>query len=145
MRESIIMEQLYKVQSRNFSQAGEASGFIKKLLKQLGIDSNIVRRIAIAAYEAEMNIVIHSNGGTLTVKVSPFEVLLIAEDTGPGIADIELAMKEGYSTAPQVARELGFGAGMGLANIKRCADHLEIVSGAGQNTKLSIYFYIKAR
>lgn len=139
------MEQVFKVQAGNFIQAGEASGNIKKLLRQLGIDSNIVRKIAIATYEAEMNIVIHSYGGTLKIVISPYDVLLIAEDTGPGIADIELAMREGYSTAPEVARELGFGAGMGLANIKRCADHFDIVSSAGQNTILSVYFQIKAR
>jgi len=139
------MEQAFKVQAGNFVQAGEASGNIKKLLRQLGIDSNIVRRIAIASYEAEMNIVIHSCGGTLKIVISPYDVLLIAEDTGPGIADIKLAMQEGYSTAPEVARELGFGAGMGLANIKRCADRFDIVSSAGQNTILSVYFRIKAR
>lgn len=139
------MEQVFKVQAGNFVQAGEASGNIKKLLRQLGIDSNIVRRIAIATYEAEMNIVIHSCGGTLKIVISPYDVLLIAEDTGPGIADIELAMQEGYSTAPEMARELGFGAGMGLANIKRCADRFDIVSSAGQNTILSVYFRIKAR
>jgi len=138
------MEQSYKIQAGNFILAGEASGSIKKLLKQLGIDSNIVRKIAIAAYEAEMNIVIHSYGGILKIVISPEDVVLIAEDKGPGIADIDLAMQEGYSTAPEVARELGFGAGMGLANIKRCADHLEIVSGAGQNTRLSVYFRTKA-
>lgn len=145
MRDSIIMEQVFKVQAGNFVQAGEASGNIKKLLKQLGIDSNIVRRIAISAYEAEMNVVIHSYGGSLRIVISPYDVLLIAEDAGPGIDDIELAMQEGYSTAPEVARELGFGAGMGLANIKRCADRFDIVSSAGQNTILSIYFLIKAR
>jgi len=139
------MEQIFKVQAGNFAQAGEASGNIKKLFRQLGIDSNIVRRIAIASYEAEMNIVIHSYGGTLKIIISPYDVLLIAEDTGPGIENIELAMQEGYSTAPEVARELGFGAGMGLANIKRCADRFDIVSSAGQNTRLNIYFQIKAR
>jgi anti-sigma regulatory factor (Ser/Thr protein kinase) len=139
------MEQVFKIQAGNFVQAGEASGNVKKLLKQLGIDSTIVRRIAIASYEAEMNIVIHSYGGTLKIEISPHDVLLVAEDTGPGIADIELAMQEGYSTAPEAARELGFGAGMGLANIKRCADRFDIVSSAGQNTRLSIYFGIKAR
>lgn len=139
------MEQAFKVQAGNFTQAGEASGNIKKLLRQLGIDSHIVRRIAIASYEAEMNIVIHSFGGILKLLISPEDVLLIAEDTGPGIADIGLAMQEGYSTAPEVARELGFGAGMGLANIKRCADRFDIVSSAGQNTRLNIYFQIKIR
>lgn len=124
--------------------AGEASGNIKKLLKQLGIDSNIVRRICISAYEAEMNIVIHSHGGYLQVKISPEDVILIAEDVGPGIADVDLAMQEGYSTAPAIARELGFGAGMGLANIKRCSDRFEISSQESKNTKLSMYFRTKA-
>jgi len=139
------MEQIYRIEEGNFVLAGEASGNLKKLLKQLGIDSNIVRRIAIAAYEAEMNIVIHSYGGTLKVLITSDEVLLTAEDIGPGISDVELAMQEGYSTAPETARELGFGAGMGLANIKRCADRFNIVSNAGQFTRLSMYFHIKAR
>jgi len=138
------MEQIFEVKASNFVEAGEASGVIKKLLKQLGVDSNIIRRVAIASYEVEMNIVIHSLGGTLKLIVTPDQVVLVAQDNGPGIADIELAMKEGYSTAPEKARELGFGAGMGLANINRCADKLDITSTVGKGTRLDIYFLIKA-
>ena len=133
-----LIEQTYPVYAGDFLQAGEASGSIKKFLRQLGVDSGIVRRVAIAAYEAEMNIVIHSVGGQLMLRVSPEYIMLISEDNGPGIPDIELAMQEGYSTAPEEAREMGFGAGMGLSNMKRCADEFNIYSEVGKGTKLKI-------
>ncbi|NLO81753.1 MAG: anti-sigma regulatory factor [Clostridiales bacterium] len=139
------MEQVYTVEAGNFVLAGEASGQIKKVLKQLGVDSNIVRRVTVAAYEAEMNMVIHSVGGELILKVTPERITVTARDRGPGIPDIGLAMQEGYSTAPEIARELGFGAGMGLPNIKRCADSLNMQSKVGEGTILEAYFDIKAR
>ncbi len=137
------MEHTYSIEAGNYAVAGEASSSIKGLLKKLGIDGGIVRRMAIAAYEAEMNLVIHSVGGSLTIKIAPDELLLISEDGGPGIADIDLAMEEGYSTAPEEAREMGFGAGMGLSNMKRCADEFNIHSDAGIGTKLQIKIYLK--
>jgi serine/threonine-protein kinase RsbT len=136
------MEQIYSIEAGNFALAGEASGHIKKLLKQLGVNSGMVRRVTIAAYETEMNLVIHSLGGHIKLNVTPETIILTAQDRGPGIADIELAMKEGYSTAPDLARELGFGAGMGLPNIKRCADSFSINSKVGQGSVMKIYFKI---
>jgi len=140
MNSEILMEQIYSIEPENFALAGEASSSIKKLLKQLGVDSNIVRRAAIASYEAELNQVIHSLGGTITLRVDSKEIRIIAQDVGPGIEDIDLAMQEGYSTASAKARELGFGAGMGLPNIKKCADRLLIDSKVGQGTRIEIVF-----
>lgn len=137
-RQSPVMTHVFPVEAGNYASAGEVSGKIKQMLKQLGVDAGIVRRAAIAGYEAELNLVIHTYGGQITFYVSPQTICITAEDTGPGIPDIELAMKEGYSTASDEARELGFGAGMGLPNIKRCADRLDIKSGAGQGTIIRI-------
>lgn len=139
------MEQVFHIKAWDFALAGEASSQIKKMLKQLGIDPNLARRVTIAAYEAEMNLIIHSIGGELKLKITPQSITLTAEDKGPGIPDIDLAMQEGYSTAPEIARELGFGAGMGLPNIKRCADRLNIQSKVGEGTLLEMYFDLKAR
>ncbi|HOB19462.1 MAG TPA: ATP-binding protein [Candidatus Atribacteria bacterium] len=139
-RENII-ELSYPVSPNDFSAAGDVSSKVKMLLKHLGIDAAIVRRAAIACYEAELNLVIHSYGGSITLIVSPKEIIIKAEDTGPGIPDIELAMTAGYSTAPEAARELGFGAGMGLPNIKRCADMFDIQSQVGQGTLLTIIIH----
>lgn len=133
----------YEVAQNDFKNAGEASSDVKKVLSRLGIDSKIVRRIAIATYEAEMNIVIHSNGGKITVIISSDKVKIEAHDKGPGIKDINLAMQEGYSTASNNIRELGFGAGMGLPNMKRCSDVFEINSSEGGETKVSIEIFIK--
>lgn len=116
------------VTAGDFLQAGEASSRIKKVLQQLGIDPKIIRRVAIAAYEAEMNIVIHSVGGTIETTITPQDIILNCQDHGPGIDDIDLAMEEGYSTASEEIREMGFGAGMGLPNIKRSADEFAIES-----------------
>lgn len=134
------IRQRYYIEAGNFATAGEAASNIKKLLKQLGIDGATVRRAAIAAYEAEMNLVIHSLGGSLELIVSPKLVTIIAEDQGPGIENIERAMQEGFSTASEHARELGFGAGMGLPNIKRCSDKFDIQSEVGKGTRLEITF-----
>ncbi len=139
-RENII-ELSYPVAPNDFSAAGDVSAKVKMLLKHLGIDAAIVRRAAIACYEAELNLVIHSYGGYIRLTVSPDEIIIKAEDTGPGIPDIDLAMTAGYSTAPETARELGFGAGMGLPNIKRCADVFEIRSEVGQGTYLTIIIH----
>jgi anti-sigma regulatory factor (Ser/Thr protein kinase) len=107
----------------------------------VGFQPAIIRRAAIAAYEAEMNIVIHSFGGELRARITPAAVTITAVDTGPGIPDVELAMQEGYSTAPWEIQEMGFGAGMGLPNIRRCADELEITSTVGEGTRVKIVIY----
>ena len=125
-----------------FSTAGEASASIKRLLKTLGIDSAIVRRIAIATYEVELNLVIHSLGGKLTLFVDKDWVTVRSQDVGPGIADIELAMREGYSTAPEDVRNLGFGAGMGLPNMRRNSDEFSIDSALGIGTTIEMRFHL---
>lgn len=125
-----------------FSTAGEASASVKRLLKTLGIDSAIVRRVAIATYEVELNLVIHSLGGKLTLYVDKDWVAIRSEDVGPGIPDIGLAMKEGYSTAPEDVRNLGFGAGMGLPNMRRNADDFNIASTLGVGTTIEMRFHL---
>lgn len=122
------------VAGRDFIAAGEAAARIKRVLQQIGMDPETIRRVAIVAYEAEMNIVIHARCGTLTALISPGRIDIIAADEGPGIADIALAMQEGYSTAPDDIRELGFGAGMGLPNIEKNSDQLSIHSTVGVGT-----------
>lgn len=126
----------YRVKGGNFDQAGEASSQLKRNLRALGISPDAVRRICIASYEAEMNLVIFTEGGELIACVEPRKVTINAVDIGPGIPDIELAMQPGYSTAPDSVRELGFGAGMGLPNIKNCSDELKLESKVGVGTNL---------
>lgn len=133
----------FPIEKDDFERAGEASSKIKKILRQLGMDSGIIRRVAIGAYEAEMNIVIHSLGGTIGITIDPEMIIITAEDTGPGIEDIELAMQEGYSTAPDRIREMGFGAGMGLPNMKKCSDSFEIESIVGKGTKIVMKMMLK--
>lgn len=128
----------YKVDGEQFTLAGEASSQVKKVLKQLGIKSEIIRKIAISMYEAEINMVIHANGGTIDVEISENKVYIVLKDTGSGIPDINLAMQEGYSTATDKVRELGFGAGMGLPNIKRYSDFMNITSEVGKGTTVEI-------
>ena len=103
----------YEVQASAYESAGDASASIKRKLKQMGVDSTILRRIAVASYEAELNLIIHSQGGQLVMEMTPEEIRLISRDVGPGIADIDQALQEGFSTASEEARDLGFGAGMG--------------------------------
>lgn len=128
----------FNVHGDDFSSAGEASVKVKKILRTIGFDAETVRRVSIAMYEAEINMVIHAGGGVANVFVYPDKIVLILKDNGPGIADIDLAMSEGYSTAPDNIRSLGFGAGMGLPNIKRYSDELNIESKLGEGTKLTI-------
>jgi serine/threonine-protein kinase RsbT len=130
--------QSFTIEGRNFHHAGRTSTEIKSILKQLGIDSMTIRRVAIAAYEAEMNVVMYARQAVLTFEVTPKKIRLIVDDQGPGIADITLAMQEGYSTATEEMREMGFGAGMGLPNIKRNSDNLNIESVVGKGTRLEI-------
>lgn len=133
----------YIIYEHDFIRAGEASSNIKKMLTQLGIDSSIIRRVAIATYEAEINVVIHSHGGTMKVLVSSDSVEILVEDKGPGIDDIELAMKKGFSTATSKVREMGFGAGMGLPNMKRVSDEFFIESQKGESTVLKMIINIE--
>jgi CBS domain-containing protein/anti-sigma regulatory factor (Ser/Thr protein kinase) len=126
------------VKGKDFSRAGEASSGLKKTLERLGIHPHIVRRAAIASYEAEMNLVIYTDGGTITASVQPGKIRIDVKDSGPGIPDIDKALQPGYSTASDWVRELGFGAGMGLVNIKKCADSMELVSSEGEGTHLRI-------
>lgn len=124
----------YQVSADDFSHAGEASSGVKKTLKSLGFPSEVIRRVAIAMYEGEINMVIHARGGEATARISPEEIEIILQDTGPGIPDVPLAMQEGYSTASDSVRDLGFGAGMGLPNMKRYADFLQVNSVVGEGT-----------
>jgi serine/threonine-protein kinase RsbT len=130
----------YTVSARDYTTAGDASAAIKRKLKQLGVDSAILRRIAVASYEAELNMIIHSLGGTLLLTVTPSEIRLVSTDVGPGIPDIEQALQEGFSTAGEEARNMGFGAGMGLPNMKRNADVFSIHSEAGKGTEIKMLF-----
>ncbi len=137
------MVHTYRVDKDDYTKAGEVSSTIKGMLKQLGIDAALVRRIAIACYEAEMNLVIHSHGGNISVSISEDDLLVIVKDSGPGIADVNQALVEGFSTAPESAREMGFGAGMGLPNMKRCADTFDIESALGLGTAIKLGFNIE--
>ena len=128
----------YDVDGGNFTSAGQASVQVKKNLRQLGIDPETIRRVSIAMYEGEINMVIHAGGGEAEVIVSDSSITIILKDTGPGIANIEQAMQEGFSTAPDNIRSLGFGAGMGLPNMKRYTDRMEIDSAVGVGTTITM-------
>ena len=128
----------YKVDGDNFITAGEASSAVKATLKQLGFPPDVIRKVAIAMYEAEINMVIHAQGGTADVEILADRIEIVLADRGPGIPNIDLAMTEGYSTAPEDVRSLGFGAGMGLPNIKKYSDKLEIETEIGVGTTLKI-------
>lgn len=133
----------YDVDGENFSSAGQASEDVKKRLKQLGIPMQIVRKVVIAMYEAEINMVIHADGGKVFVEIFPDRVELLLSDKGKGIADIDKAMQEGFSTATESVRSLGFGAGMGLPNMKKYSDSLEIKSEVGVGTDVKMMVNIK--
>ena len=137
------MSHTYDVRAGEFQTAGDASANIKRKLKQIGIDSTVLRRIAVASYEAELNLIIHSHGGKLTLEMTPDSIVLTSADVGPGIADISKAMQEGFSTASEEARDLGFGAGMGLPNMKRNADGFSIESEVGVGTTIQMAFALK--
>lgn len=131
---------VFDIDGTNFELAGQASQVTKSRLKQLGIDSAIVRKVIIAMYEAEINAVIHANGGRATVTITPENIVVCISDTGKGIENIELAMKEGYSTASSQIRELGFGAGMGLPNMKKYSDEMDVESVVGEGTTITMKF-----
>lgn len=140
---NILMSNAYDVRAGEFQTAGDASASIKRKLKQIGIDSTVLRRIAVASYEAELNLIIHSHGGQLMLEMTPDMIVLTSADVGPGIADISKAMQEGFSTASEEARDLGFGAGMGLPNMKRNADEFSIESEVGKGTRIQMGFKLK--
>jgi CBS domain-containing protein/anti-sigma regulatory factor (Ser/Thr protein kinase) len=142
-RTSLILR--YHIKARDFTHGGTASSDIKRALLRLGANPQIARRCGIAVYEAEMNLIIHTNrGGIIRIEIEPHRILMQALDDGPGIADVEQAMQAGYSTAPEEIRELGFGAGMGLFNIKRCVDKMQLDSAIGDGTKLEMKIYLQA-
>lgn len=126
----------YKISPEDFTRAGEASSDVKSKLKQLGVSPEAVRKVAIAMYEGEINMVIHARGGEITVNISPERIEMKLADEGPGIPDVELAMQAGYSTAPDEVRSLGFGAGMGLPNMKKYSDEMEIDTVMGVGTTI---------
>lgn len=128
----------FDVAGDNFTSAGEASVRVKKMLRQLNMDPETIRRVSIAMYEGEINMVIHANGGTADVFLYPDRVRIVLADTGPGIEDVSLAMQEGFSTAKDNVRALGFGAGMGLPNMKRYTDSMEIESTVGKGTTVTM-------
>lgn len=131
-------EQSFSIAGGDFSNAGEVSSKVKKILQEAGISPKVIRRATIATYEAEMNVVCYARQGTLTLSVTPEVLRIKVEDEGRGIEDINLAMKEGYSTASEEIREMGFGAGMGLPNIRKNSDAFHITSVVGQGTVLEI-------
>jgi anti-sigma regulatory factor (Ser/Thr protein kinase) len=132
------------ITGKDFTKAGSVSLEIKEILREIGIDPAIVRRTAIAAYEAEMNVVMYAERGQMVLRLNPEMIQITIVDKGPGIEDIELAMQEGYSTATDEIREMGFGAGMGLPNIKKNADLFELKSTVGKGTSYKIVTYIDA-
>lgn len=141
MTDTIRMKWHYDVPGDDFTRAGEASGQVKKALKQLGVAPEAIRRVAIAMYEGEINMVIHANGGTADVELTGEEIRIVLADTGPGIADVALAMTEGFSTAPDNVRSLGFGAGMGLPNMKKYTDDMRVESTVGVGT--TVYMTVR--
>ncbi|MBQ2889978.1 MAG: ATP-binding protein [Clostridia bacterium] len=133
----------YNVDASDFTVAGQASGAVKKVLKQLGFSTDVIRRVAVAMYECEINMVIHADGGEIDVEITPEKIRMIHKDRGPGIKDIEKAMQEGYSTADEKVRELGFGAGMGLPNMKRYTDEMNISTELEKGTVVDMTVLVK--
>ena len=140
MTESIKLH--YDVPGDDFTRAGAASGDVKRTLKSLGVSPSVIRNVSIAMYEGEINMVIHADGGEIDVEITESEIIMTLADKGPGIENIELAMKEGYSTAPENIRSLGFGAGMGLPNIKKYTDELVIDTKIGKGTRLCMTVFV---
>ena len=132
----------YQISGDDFTRAGEASSSVKNKLKMLGVDDSAIRKTAIAMYEGEINMVIHANGGTITVTISDQEIEMILADKGPGIKAISKAMQAGYSTAPEEVRSLGFGAGMGLPNMKKFSDEFQIESTLGVGTTVTMKVFL---
>lgn len=140
MTKQIILN--FQVLPGDFSRAGEASSTVKNKLKQLGIHPDIIRKVAISLYEGEINMVIHSDGGEIRVIIDSEKIEMILKDQGKGIPDISKAMQEGFSTASENARSMGFGAGMGLPNMKKHSDKMNILSTVGRGTKITLWIYL---
>ena len=136
MEDAIILT--YDVPADDFTRAGEASSDAKRKLKQMGVGPDAIRKVAIAMYEGEINMVIHAKGGTITVEITTEEIRMTLADVGPGIPDVDLAMQAGYSTAPDEVRSLGFGAGMGLPNMKKYTDEMVIDTRIGEGTTITM-------
>jgi len=131
----------YDIDGENFTSAGEASTMVKRSLRQMGFDPEIIRKVSVSMYEGEINMVIHANGGKATVDIYEDKIVIVLADEGPGIPDIDLAMQAGYSTAPENIRSLGFGAGMGLPNMRKYTDemHIDTVIGKGTTVTMTVY------
>ncbi len=136
MEDAIVLT--YDIPADDFTRAGEASSDVKRKLKQMGVGPDAIRKVAIAMYEGEINMVIHAKGGQITVEITPEQIRMILADVGPGIPDVELAMQAGYSTAPDEVRSLGFGAGMGLPNMKKYTDEMSIDTRIGEGTTITM-------
>lgn len=136
MEEAIVLT--YDISADDFTRAGEASSDVKRKLKQMGVSPDAIRKVAIAMYEGEINMVIHAKGGVITVEITTEKIKMILADVGPGIRDVKLAMQAGYSTAPDEIRSLGFGAGMGLPNMKKYSDSMDIDTRIGEGTTITM-------
>ena len=136
MEEAIVLT--YDISADDFTRAGEASSDVKRKLKQMGVSPDAIRKVAIAMYEGEINMVIHAKGGVITVEITTEKIKMILADAGPGIPDVKLAMQAGYSTAPDEIRSLGFGAGMGLPNMKKYSDSMDIDTRIGEGTTITM-------
>lgn len=136
------LKKKYLIKAKDFIRAGEASIAVQGLLKSMQFDPTLIRRIAICGYEGEMNAVMHGGDATMTVEIDPEKLTLVIADTGGGIDNIELAMKPGFSTASDEVREMGFGAGMGLPNMKKNSDDIQIQSEAGNGTRVQMIFHL---
>ncbi len=144
MTDAELLCESFAIQGRNFDKAGEISGQIKVILRNLGIPAAVIRRLVIVAYEAEMNVAMYADRGILTLILTDGDIRIEIRDEGPGIPDIELALQEGYSTASDEMREMGFGFGMGLPNMKKNSDEFQIESTVGQGTNVSARIRLKA-
>ena len=136
MEEAIVLT--YDISADDFTRAGEASSDVKRKLKQMGVSPDAIRKVAIAMYEGEINMVIHAKGGVITVEITPEKIKMILADVGPGIPDVKLAMQAGYSIAPDEIRSLGFRAGMGLPNMKKYSDSMDIDTRIGEGTTITM-------
>ncbi len=144
--ESTSLQLRYRVEKGDFARGGDASAKIKRALLQIGASPQLARRVAIATYEAEVNLIIHTNnGGLILADIQPSEIAIVAQDSGPGIPDVDLARQPGWSTATPEIREMGFGAGMGLTNIERCTDKLSIWSAVGVGTRVLMTFNVSPK
>jgi len=141
-QENIRFQEIFHIEGGNFTHAGAISSRVKKILKDAGFPGKIIRRASIAAFEAEMNVICYANQGNLSLFIAPNFLKVVVKDEGQGIPDVDLAMREGYSTANEKIRELGFGAGMGLSNIRKNTDEMMLTSKLGQGTHLEFTVYL---